>query len=124
MKLTAEEHEVVEEVARRAHEVNRAYCRAIGDDSQPAWKDAPDWQKQSAINGVLAHLKADLSPENSHELWLEEKRQTGWRYGPVKDPTKKEHPCFRPYAELPLEQRIKDHLFKAIVDTAKSAPEE
>jgi hypothetical protein len=25
-------------IARLAHEVNRAYCQSIGDDSQPAWK--------------------------------------------------------------------------------------
>jgi hypothetical protein len=33
----------------------------------------------------------------------------------VKDPEKKEHPCFVPYESLPAEQQAKDHLFKGIV---------
>lgn len=119
MKLSKDDIEAVETVARMAHAVNRAYCRAIGDDSQPLWRDAPEWQKNSAINGVLAHLGRDLSPEQSHESWMEQKRVEGWKLGPVKDPEKKEHPCFMPYAELPLEQRIKDHLFKAVVEAAR-----
>jgi hypothetical protein len=40
----------------------------------------------------------------------------GWRYGPIKDPKKKDHPCFLPYNELPETQRIKSTLF---VDTVK-----
>ena len=43
------------------------------------------------------------------------KADEGWKYGPVKDADKKEHPCFLPYHNLPLEQRMKDYLFGAIV---------
>lgn len=104
-------------IARLAHEVNRAYCRAIGDDSQPVWDDAPDWQKISAVSGVEFHKKnPDATPEASHDAWLKQKINDGWCYGQVKDPEKKEHPCFRPYSELPIEQRVKDYLFKGIVD--------
>lgn len=111
--------EYVMDVARVAHEVNRAYCAALGDMSQPAWADAPDWQKQSAAAGVLAHwANPDMTPEQSHASWLEHKRAEGWTYGPVKDVEKKEHPCFLPYDQLPQEQRVKDYLFKAIVQTA------
>lgn len=46
-----------EQIARIAHETNRAYCESIGDNSQPPWQDAPDWQKLSAINGVKFHLE-------------------------------------------------------------------
>lgn len=28
------------DIARVAHEVNRDYCQALGDDSQPAWENA------------------------------------------------------------------------------------
>lgn len=40
----------IEQTAKTAHEVNRAYCLSIGDISQPSWEDAPDWQKKSAVN--------------------------------------------------------------------------
>lgn len=41
-----------EQIARVAHEVNRAYCKALGDDSQEVWELAPQWQRDSAIVGV------------------------------------------------------------------------
>lgn len=105
-----------EAIARVCHEVNRAYCASIGDHSQLRWEDAPDWQKQSAVNGVSFTLASpDAKPSDSHVSWLAEKERDGWKYGPVKDPAKKEHPCFVPYDELPVEQRTKDYLFQAVV---------
>jgi RyR domain-containing protein len=106
----------VEDIAMVCHEVNRAYCNAIGDTSQRPWDEAPEWQKTSAVKGVQFALdNPDAPPSASHDSWLAEKEATGWKYGPVKDPEKKEHPAFLPYAELPQEQKIKDHLFKAVV---------
>lgn len=110
----------LEQIARIAHETNRAYCESIGDSSQPRWEDAPEWQRTSAIKGVQFHLAAHQRRETptasaSHESWLDEKRRDGWTYGPVKNAAKKEHPCFVPYDELPLEQRMKDYLFGAVV---------
>lgn len=112
--------EKIEACARAAHEANRAYCLATGDTSQLSWEDAPDWQRSSAINGVAGVL-AGNTPEQSHESWLKEKRETGWLYGPVKDPEKKEHPCFVPYDRLPPEQRQKDHVFVGVVSAMARA---
>ena len=105
---------VIEAAARAAHEANRAYCLAIGDTSQPSWETAPDWQKSSAINGVVG-VVAGNGPEQSHESWQAEKAATGWKFGPVKSPDTKEHPCFVPYAELPDAQKAKDAVYVAVV---------
>lgn len=106
------------EIARVAHEINRAYCAAIGDDPQPSWEDAPEWQRSSAINGVHFHAShPDASPSASHDSWLAQKAAEGWKYGPRKNPDKKEHPCFLPYDQLPQEQRVKDYLFKAVCNS-------
>jgi hypothetical protein len=105
---------IEEACARAAHEVNRSYCLALGDGTQPSWDDAPEWQKTSALKGVVGAIEGN-TPEQSHEGWLAEKRETGWKCGPVKDPEKKEHPCFVPYDALPVEQRAKDHLFVTTV---------
>jgi hypothetical protein len=110
----------IEQIARIAHETNRAYCESIGDTSQLPWDAAPQWQRESAIKGVEFHLAAHAkgetpAPSASHDSWLEEKRATGWTFGPVKDADKKQHPCFVPYDELPIEQRLKDYLFGNIV---------
>lgn len=106
----------VEEIARVCHEANRAYCRSLGDLTQLSWTMAPAWQRESAVNGVKFNLANPDAPAGaSHDNWLREKLEQGWTYGPVKDPGAKTHPCCVPYDQLPLEQRRKDALFKAIV---------
>lgn len=109
---------LTKDIVRLAHEVNRAYCQALGDNSQMPWDDAPDWQKESAINGVNFHMKnPNANPEESHANWLKEKFEQGWTYSEVKDAEKKTHPCCLPYDELPVEQKAKDYIFRAIVRT-------
>lgn len=108
-------------IAFICHEANRAYCMTLGDLSQPEWMQAPQWQKDSALKGVEFHLHnlregRKPSPSASHDSWLAQKRNEGWKFGPVKDVDKKEHPCFLPYEELPIEQRLKDYIFSAIVE--------
>lgn len=109
-------HRSLELAAMTAHEVNRAYCTANGDLSQPKWDDAPDWQKDSARLGVL-HIKAnpDSTPDASHESWLAQKVKDGWVYGPKKDAEAKTHPCMVPYDQLPFSDRVKDYLFGGVV---------
>ena len=111
----------IDQVARVCHEANRAYCRTLGDMSQPMWDAAPDWQKDSARNGVKFHFAAlstgaKPSPSASHESWLAQKCDEGWKFGPIKNAETKEHPCFLPYDRLPLEQRRKDYIFAAICE--------
>ena len=109
-----------EDIAKVSHEINKAFCESVDDLTQPTWENAPDWQKQSAINGVQFHLdNPEASPAASHESWLKQKEQEGWKYGPVKDAEKKEHPCFVPYSELPVAQQSKDYLFKQVVHSLK-----
>jgi RyR domain len=102
--------------AMLCHEANRAICEAAADYSQLRWEDAPDWQRESALKGVLFHIEnPDASPSASHESWMREKVATGWIYGETKDADAKTHPCMAPYDQLPLEQRVKDHVFRAVV---------
>ena len=110
----------VENIAEIVHEANRAYCKTLGDLSQPAWDDAPDWQKDSARKGAEGILTGAIqTPEQSHESWLAEKEATGWRFGTVKNPETKEHPCFVPYSALPPSQRAKDAIYFAIVTACR-----
>jgi hypothetical protein len=106
----------VEQVARVCHDTNKAYCETIGDHSQKSWEEAAEWQRQSAIKGVeFALANPDAPASAQHDAWLADKERDGWKLGPVKDEARKEHPCMVPYDQLPIEQRLKDHLFKAIV---------
>ena len=109
-----------EDIAKVAHEINRSYCESIGDGSQVPWEDAPDWQKKSAVIGVGFHVdNPNAGVDDSHKSWLKEKYDDGWKYGEVKDSTKKEHPCCVPYEDLPTEQQAKDYLFRSVVHQLK-----
>lgn len=109
-----------EQIAQLCHEANRALCRAFGDDSQPPWSEAPDWQRASAEAGIAFARSHPSQPSAQHESWCASKKADGWVYGAVKDAVAKTHPCLVPYEQLPPEQKAKDHLFQAIVRTAVS----
>jgi hypothetical protein len=114
--MTTEERVLlVVNVARVCHEANRAYCKTLGDTSQSSWENAPQWQKDSAMDGVQFHLdNPDADDAASHENWLMDKRSCGWVYGPTKDAENKTHPCMMKFQDLPETQQLKDRLFRSI----------
>jgi hypothetical protein len=109
-----------EQIARLCHEANRAWCDHIGEaPPQPAWEDAPEWQRMSMMDGVLFHsLNPGAGDSAAHDNWLKLKTEEGWVWGPVKDPELKQHPCMVPFEQLPSHQQFKDKLFRTIVRTA------
>ena len=106
-------------IARVAHEVNRAYCEALGDHSQVSWEAAPEWQRESCRAGVDLHLMGDFGPEASHEAWFRHKAAQGWAWGSEKNEDRKLHPCMVPFRLLPKEQQAKDFIFRAVVHALK-----
>lgn len=109
------------EIARVAHEVNKAYCEALGDNSQPSWDDAPQWQRDSAAMGVELHASGDHGPEASHASWMAQKVAEGWVYGTEKNPELKQHHCIVPFADLPQAQQAKDFIFRGVVHALRPA---
>ena len=110
----------IDQLAYICHAANRAYCKALDLQYGPIWEEAPQWQKDSSINGVKAALaNPGMSSEEIHDKWVKEKLDNGWVYGEKKDDTLKTHPCIKPYNELPIEERVKDTLFLAIVNALK-----
>jgi hypothetical protein len=107
-------------IAKACHEANKAYCESLGDNSQKHWDEAAEWQRESAVKGVLFRLNNPNAPASAqHDSWMQEKVDAGWVYGETKDAEAKTHPCIVPYDQLPEEQRKKDSLFQAIVDALK-----
>ena len=112
----------VHAIARVCHEANRAWCEINGDESQRPWALADGWQTQSAIRGVMFRLENPRAPDSAtHDAWSADKISEGWRYGEVKDPSARTHPCLVPFDELPAEQRMKDVLFGALVRSMAAA---
>lgn len=109
----------IELIARTCHEANRVLQLAHDDEqlSYP-WHLASDEQKASSIEGVKKALEGATAME-LHEAWARRKIADGWVYGETKDEGIKTHPCLVPYLKLPEEQRIKDHMFRAIVKAFK-----
>ena len=105
----------LEKIAQVCHEVNRAYCQALGDYTHLPWAEAPEWQRDSARMGAKVHTEGNFGAEASHAAWLKAKTDEGWVYGPIKNPLLKQHPCMVPFCDLPPEQQAKDFIFRAIV---------
>lgn len=108
----------VAQIAKVAHEANRAFCQTLGDDMTPKpWEACSDAQRASIISGVLFRLNnPSAAPGAQHEAWRQAKIADGWKHGPVKDEAKKEHPNLVPFTDLPLNQQLKDALFQGVVD--------
>jgi hypothetical protein len=103
-------------IAQICHEANKAVCEAAGDFTQKSWDEAEEWQQESAINGVKYAIENPDAPASAqHDAWLKDKVEAGWVWGEKKDPVKKTHPCMVAFDALPFEQKVKDHVFKAIV---------
>jgi hypothetical protein len=48
--------------------------------------------------------------KNTHENWSKERIHQGWRWGPERNDTKKEHPCLIPYEKLPEPEKDHDRI--------------
>ena len=105
----------VDDIAKCCHEANKVLCEGVGDFSQKPWHEAEEWQRVSAVNGVLYFIENQDAPDSAqHDAWCNDKYADGWVYGPIKDADAKTHPCLVPFDQLPLEQQAKDTLFKAV----------
>lgn len=106
----------LEHVCRLAHEMLRAWCELNGDHSLPAWEDAPAWQRDSTMDTVRFFADHPTAADSAmHDEWLDQKRRTGWVFGPVKDAELKQHPCIVPFDQLPAEQQFKDRLLRMVI---------
>jgi len=111
----------IEQIAKVCHEVNRAYIKAITGENVPSWEDAPSWQTGSIKVGVEQALNyPEISPEELHDNWVYFKLGTGWTYGEEKNIDKKTHPSLIPYKDLPETEKVKDHLFRAVVNALRN----
>lgn len=105
-----------EQIAKICYEANKAYCEALGDNSQPTWLELPESIKESAIDGVdFLIANPDTTPEQMHENWRKCKEEAGWVYKKEKSAMRKTHPSLVDFDELPESEQLKDILFSNIV---------
>lgn len=112
----------VEFVCKLVHQVNDAYRVLIGESPKGDWDTLEDGVKDSTRKGVAFILSnPESTPKEIHDKWVSERTCEGWSFGQVMDETAKTHPCLTPYEELPVEHRIKDHLFGNTVKSVLNA---
>jgi hypothetical protein len=108
------EEDKIAKIARAAHTVFIGYCKVLGDYSFKDWDEAEQWQRDDTIALVKNVLTGEYSAEVEHGRWKKGKELKGYVWGAEKndDPTKGPltNPNMKPYAELPMSARMKDHL--------------
>lgn len=114
---TTVDYEDFVKMAIICHQVNKTFCEYNGDTSHKDWDECEDWQKESVIAGVKFRVEnPETTSEDMHQAWMQHKLDEGWVYGDHKDAENKVHPCLVPYDQLPENDKVKDSLFKTIVD--------
>uniref|UniRef100_A0A8C9MXI1 Ryanodine receptor 2 n=1 Tax=Serinus canaria TaxID=9135 RepID=A0A8C9MXI1_SERCA len=81
----------------REYKQDRSYTRdLLGPTvslSQAAFTPVPVDTSQIVLPPHLERIREKLA-ENIHELWVMNKIELGWQYGPVRDDNKRQHPFF------------------------------
>ena len=54
------------------------------------------------------HELIELLAKNAHDIWARQRLAEGWRYGPTRDDTRKEHPDLVSYEDLPESEKQYD----------------
>ena len=102
--------------AKVNHEVNVALANFYGDDPKTPWDKLTEDEKHHCFVSVKAISdNPKITPSEIHEIWMKDRLEDGRRYGPVLDHVKKTSPCITNYIELSDKDKMKDHLFIAIV---------
>ena len=74
----------------------------------------------------IAHVEIPLELDslleklavNVHDIWADQRLKDGWKFGPERDDAKKEHPCLRPFNELPVAEQEYDR--RVVRDTLRA----
>ena len=65
----------------------------------------------------ILKLTEQLS-KNAHEVWAAQRIKDGWKHGPKRNDSKREHPCLVPYESLPESEKTYDR--SAAMETLKA----
>lgn len=113
--------EIEEHRAWFVHEVMRLFAFANDAEIIPLdWDIMPPNMRNSMIQAVTEEIN-NPAPSSviSHERWMHARRSQGWTYGEKYDRVNKTHPNLTDYADLPLVERDKDDMFRAMCNLAR-----
>ncbi|XP_060047921.1 ryanodine receptor 2 isoform X1 [Erinaceus europaeus] len=92
----------------REYKQERTYTRDLLGPTVPlaqaAFTPIPVDTTQIVLPPHLERIREKLA-ENIHELWVMNKIELGWQYGPIRDDNKRQHPCLVEFSKLPEQER-------------------
>ena len=111
---------MIEQIAKTAHAIHRAYCLEMEIPTQPKWEDVENGHKDVVYNSIRHIMQGGIkSVEESHNKFIESKHAQGWRFGEVYSIEDKLNPRMVDFSRLTLEQRVKEKLFFECVNSFK-----
>ena len=103
----------IEDIAKVAHQTNKAYIEVNGDHSQPNWEDCSDDRRNSTCKHVEFILRNPLvTPDELHRFYVETKLKEGWVWSSVYDGERKCDPILAHYSNLSIVSRVSILLFR------------
>lgn len=103
---------MIEQIAKTAHAVHRAYCLEMGTPTQPKWENVENGHKDVVYNSIRDIMQGSIkSVKESHNKFVESKYAQGWRFGEVYSIENKLNPRMVDFSKLTIEQRVKERLF-------------
>ena len=108
------------EIAAVTHGANRVLQALAGEPISPPWENESELIQESVEDGVLTVLEnPGITAEKIHNNWVDFRKSQGWKWGPVKDLDKKEHPDIGPWTALDINAQRKSKVFVAIIMALK-----
>lgn len=103
---------MLEQIAKTAHAIHRAFCVENGIPTQPQWDDVGNEHRDVVFKTIRHILNGDISSvDDSHKKFVESKTKQGWVFGEEYDLKNKINPRLVEFENLTLEQRTKERLF-------------
>jgi ryanodine receptor 2 len=72
-----------------------------------SYKPQPVDTSSVTLSSDIVDLTERLA-SNTHDVWAQERMAQGWRFGPERNDSRKEHPSLVPYQELPEAEKAYD----------------
>lgn len=108
---------LIEKIAAVCYAAIREWCIQTKQPIDYPWENlSPAYRTHVKI--VVARCFADMTVPSGkvlHQRCMKEGMDGGWTYGEVVDKAKKRHPDILPWEKLSMEQRIKEHIFSAVI---------
>lgn len=100
------------QIAKTAHSIHLAYCKSVNHKTQPEWENLADDHKYVIKTSVLKILTGEIkNVVQSHDLFLESKKKSGWIYGKDYSLEEKTNPRLVSFSKLDCHDKIKETLF-------------